>query len=223
LTQHSPAHPDLTARKRNPRQTHDRLVRAALELFTTRGYHETTTPLIAARAGVAEGTIYRHFASKDELLNEIYRAGTRLFTGIVRETDPGARCRDRLQQVGKRWRELASREPALVRLVFSDQFAALADEKTRAASRELHTELEKLIAAGKAAGDVRPGSAELWTELWLRLALLVLERVARGTWKADDPAIQQVFDAAWDTIRAAPTDRGSDRPTPVSPSPAGPR
>jgi len=47
--------------------THQRLVRAALELFTTTGYHLTTTPLIAKKAGVAEGTIYRHFASKQHL------------------------------------------------------------------------------------------------------------------------------------------------------------
>jgi AcrR family transcriptional regulator len=205
---HGSAPPDLGARKRNPRQTRDRLVRAALELFTTRGYHETTTPLIAARAGVAEGTIYRHFASKDELLNEIYRAGVRLFASAVREADPRGPCRERLSLIARRWRDAGAREPAVVRLVFSDAFAALVDEKTKTAARELRAELEKVIAAGKAAGEIRTGSAELWAEVWLRLVLLALDRIARGTWKADEPAVQQVFDAAWDAIRApAPSDR----------------
>lgn len=194
--------PDVAGRKRNPRQTRDRLVRAALELFTTRGYHETTTPLIAARAGVAEGTIYRHFASKDELLNEIYRAGVRLFAAAVREADARAPCRERLAQIARRWRDTGVREPAAVRLVFSDAFAGLVDEKSRGAARELRAELEKAIAAGKAAAEVRPGSAELWADVWLRLVLLALERLARGAWKADEPAVQQVFDAAWDAIRA---------------------
>jgi AcrR family transcriptional regulator len=177
-------------------------VRAALELFTTRGYHETTTPLIAARAGIAEGTIYRHFASKDELLNEIYRAGIRLFLVVVREADPRERCRERLQQVARRWRDLAGREPAILRLVFSDVAAQLVDEKSRSSARELHAELEKIVAAGKSAGEVRSGSAELWSEVWLRCVLLALERVSRGTWKADEAVVQQVFDAAWDAIRA---------------------
>ena len=57
--------------------THQRLIRAALELFSTRGYHDTTTAQIAKKAGVAEGTIYRHFASKQQLLNELYRAALR--------------------------------------------------------------------------------------------------------------------------------------------------
>jgi AcrR family transcriptional regulator len=195
--------PDVSARRRNPRQTRERLVRAALELFTTRGYHETTTPLIAARAGIAEGTIYRHFASKDELLNEIYRAGIRLFLGAVREADPRERCRERLQQVARRWRDLAAREPALLRLVFSDVATQLVDDKSRLSARELHAELEKLVAAGKAAGEVRAGSAELWSEVWLRCVLLPLERVSRGTWKPDEAPVQQVFDAAWDAIKSA--------------------
>jgi AcrR family transcriptional regulator len=202
LTHQTPP-PDVSSRRRNPRQTRERLVRAALELFTTKGYHETTTPLIAARAGIAEGTIYRHFASKEELLNEIYRAGIRVFLGVVREADPRERCRERLQQVARRWRDLATREPALLRLVFSDVAAPLVDEKSRSSARELHGELERVVAAGKAAGDVRPGAAELWSEVWLRCVLMALERVARGTWKPDDPAVQHVFEAAWDAIRAA--------------------
>lgn len=197
-----PVPPDVAARKRNPRQTRERLVRAALELFTTRGYHETTTPLIAARAGVAEGTIYRHFASKDELLNEIYRAGVRLFAAPVKESDARAHCRERLSQIAQRWRDIGAREPAVVRLVFGDAFSGLVDDKSRAVARELRAELEKVIAAGKAAADVRPGSAELWSEVWLRLVLLALERIARAAWKPDEPAVQQVFDAAWDAIRA---------------------
>src|SRR5256886_10061056 len=67
--------------------TRQRLIRAALELFTTTGYHFTTTPLIARKAGVAEGTIYRHFDSKQHLLNELYRAAGRWAVRVVKEAD----------------------------------------------------------------------------------------------------------------------------------------
>lgn len=190
------------SRKRTSRQTRDRLARAALELFTLRGYHATTTPLIAERAGVAEGTIYRHFASKDELLSEIYRAGVRLFATVVREADPAVPCRQRLHGVARRWLEIAAREPALVRLVFSDALAGLVDEKGRQTGRDFRTELEKLVAGGKSTGAVRAGAATVHAEVWIRLVQLPLEHVARGTWKLDDPAVQQVLDAAWDAIRA---------------------
>lgn len=45
-----------------------RLQQAALELFSERGYDQTTTSEIAARAGVTERTFFRHFSDKREVL-----------------------------------------------------------------------------------------------------------------------------------------------------------
>ncbi|HUE29159.1 MAG TPA: helix-turn-helix domain-containing protein [Solirubrobacteraceae bacterium] len=45
-----------------------RLQQAALELFSERGYEDTTVAEIAARAGLTERTFFRHFADKREVL-----------------------------------------------------------------------------------------------------------------------------------------------------------
>jgi AcrR family transcriptional regulator len=44
-----------------------RILKAAHELFTQKGYRSTTTKEITARAGVAEPTLFRHFGSKVDL------------------------------------------------------------------------------------------------------------------------------------------------------------
>jgi AcrR family transcriptional regulator len=44
------------------------ILRAALELFSERGFYGTAVPLIAERAKVATGTIYRHFKDKESLV-----------------------------------------------------------------------------------------------------------------------------------------------------------
>jgi len=54
-------------------ETKQRLMRAALKLFVRKGINETTTREIALGAGVAEGTIYRHFESKEELAWVLFR------------------------------------------------------------------------------------------------------------------------------------------------------
>jgi AcrR family transcriptional regulator len=46
---------------------------AALELFAERGFHGTAVPLVAERAKVGAGTIYRYFASKEELANALFK------------------------------------------------------------------------------------------------------------------------------------------------------
>src|SRR5690349_23895632 len=47
--------------------------RAALRLFVTRGLRGTTVRDIAAGAGVAEGTLYRHWRSKRELARTLFQ------------------------------------------------------------------------------------------------------------------------------------------------------
>ncbi|MEO8602473.1 MAG: helix-turn-helix domain-containing protein, partial [bacterium] len=46
---------------------------AALQLFSERAFEGTPMPLVAERAGVGAGTIYRYFASKEALGNAVFR------------------------------------------------------------------------------------------------------------------------------------------------------
>ncbi|CAM3920329.1 TetR/AcrR family transcriptional regulator [Cohnella lubricantis] len=45
-----------------------RIIRAAIEMFAEKGYAASSTSEIAQRAGVAEGTIFRHYKTKKDLL-----------------------------------------------------------------------------------------------------------------------------------------------------------
>jgi AcrR family transcriptional regulator len=55
-------------RERRISARQDAILAAAARLFAEKGYHRTTTKEIADAADVSEGTIYKYFASKDELL-----------------------------------------------------------------------------------------------------------------------------------------------------------
>ena len=51
----------------------DEILRSALELIAEHGFHGAPMALIAERAGVGAGTIYRYFENKDVLINELFR------------------------------------------------------------------------------------------------------------------------------------------------------
>ena len=59
--------------KRKTTNSKSKIFDAALTLFTKKGIKSTTTREIAQKAGIAEGTIYRHFRSKEELSLELFR------------------------------------------------------------------------------------------------------------------------------------------------------
>lgn len=153
---------------------------------------------------MAEGTIYRHFQSKEHLLNELYRAGVRRFERAVTEVPPGGSCRDRLRAIAEGWRGLVIRDPPVGLMVFGGRFAGILDDRSRAAADGLHEGLASVIASGKAAGEVRAGSAITWADVWYRLVTLMLERIASGVWKAEDAAAGLVVDAAWNAIATGP-------------------
>lgn len=78
--------------------TRDALLNAAAELLADVGFSAMTTAAVARKAGVAEGTIYRHFDSKEALAEAVFTAAwVHLYEAVEerlpgRET-PGARVR----------------------------------------------------------------------------------------------------------------------------------
>ncbi|MEM5672990.1 helix-turn-helix domain-containing protein [Bacillus cereus] len=53
---------------------------AAIQLFAERGYDGTTIPMIAEKAKVGAGTIYRYFENKEALVNSLFTK--KCFTAI---------------------------------------------------------------------------------------------------------------------------------------------
>ncbi|MFZ2448218.1 MAG: TetR/AcrR family transcriptional regulator [Syntrophobacteraceae bacterium] len=65
--------PDETGRLHGKPSTKERILDAALDVFSQKGFHSATTDEIAERAGVGKGTVYRHFETKEKLFEELVR------------------------------------------------------------------------------------------------------------------------------------------------------
>ena len=68
----------------------ERMVLAAVDLFTEQGYDATTVAQIAARAGVTKSTFFRHFPDKRELLVAGQEALSQLLTEGITEAPQNA-------------------------------------------------------------------------------------------------------------------------------------
>ncbi|MFF7788987.1 TetR family transcriptional regulator [Streptomyces sp. NPDC007991] len=79
----------MNLRERKKRRTRDALLRAALELFATRGYDETTVDDIAAAVDVSQRTFFRYFAGKEETAFYVPRLAENQVVQAVRARPPG--------------------------------------------------------------------------------------------------------------------------------------
>jgi len=91
----SPRTPDQWTRIRQEKR--GIILQTALELFATRGYHETTISLIAQEAGISKGLVYNYFDSKEALLAEIISEGMGELLQDLQVEDPKPFTKEKLQ------------------------------------------------------------------------------------------------------------------------------
>ena len=99
MTIHSVPTATLSARRRaDPAPKREALLRAAIDVFAERGFFNAQVADVARAAGVAAGTVYLYFRSKDDLLVSIFEKTMRegLAEGraaVAGVTDPAERLR----------------------------------------------------------------------------------------------------------------------------------
>lgn len=107
-----------TPRKPDVDSKRNMILDASLEVFTARGFHEATMDEIAATSGVAKGTLYRYFASKEDLLEQLL-AGTSAkimerFSGVFSKSDD---VLEQIQLFIEDWVAFIEENHALYRLI----------------------------------------------------------------------------------------------------------
>ncbi|NGO71344.1 TetR/AcrR family transcriptional regulator [Streptomyces boncukensis] len=183
----------------------ERLVVAAVDLFTEQGYDATTVTQIAERAGVTKSTFFRHFPDKRELLVAGQETLSRLLTEGIAEAPESAGPLDAVAAglkrasgaLGPENRELAPRVKAAV--------AASAELQERDALKSVS--LAAAMTTALAARGVPDPAAAVAGEL----GLLAFKR-AYTAWSEGEPGagdeLAEYVQTALDELRAASASLG---------------
>jgi len=136
----------------------EKILSAAVRVFASRGYHEARISDVAKAAGVADGTIYLYFDSKEELLVKLFedrveRLLARLRAELPKEPTAAARVRRIVEvQLGILEEE---RELAEVLTVILRQSSKLMKEHAAPKFNEYLDAVADVVARGQKAGELR--------------------------------------------------------------------
>jgi TetR/AcrR family transcriptional regulator, repressor of fatR-cypB operon len=161
--------------------TRERLMRAAAGIVARDGMEAATTAAIAAEADVAEGTLYRHFESKDDLLIAAYRhMKQEVFVdaaaGVETDSPPPERLKRTWKAIYVAYR--SNRDA----FAFGQRFteSALAEREGGEAARAIGKMVSDLRKAGIASGDFKNLPVDLLANLFLAPINYLLKAEIKG-------------------------------------------
>jgi AcrR family transcriptional regulator len=92
------------------------ILEAAARIFAERGISDAPTSAISKAAGIAEGSLFTYFRTKEELMNELYLEYRREFGGQMDGFPRRAGLRKRLRYLWDRFLEMGTAQPERLRV-----------------------------------------------------------------------------------------------------------
>jgi len=185
----------LPKTKRGQR-TREKLLHAAELEFGEKGFHEAAVSGITYRAGVALGTFYTYFESKEEIFRSLVTFMSLRTRRWIAERVADAPDRLTAERKGlEAYIEFARLHKGIYRIISEAEFVA------NAAYREHYTNFarayeDNLRKAGE-SGDIREGNYEMWS--WAIMGMAVTLGIKYAEWDETTP-ISEIADTVADLI-----------------------
>ena len=182
LTSNAMTTSEKEPRTERGRKTLRRLLEAAAAEFGERGYHEAAITGITQRAGVALGTFYTYFESKEEVFRALVRDMSRATRAHVAEAVKDAPDRLAAERLGlEAFIVFVRRHRELYRIIEEAQFVA--DDVYREHYRTFVEGYRRNLAAASARGEIVAGEDE--PRAWALIGMSVFLGMRYGIWEED--------------------------------------
>jgi AcrR family transcriptional regulator len=174
----------------------EKIIGAALRLFCQQGFQATSTALIAKEAGVATGTLFLYFSSKDVLINALYQEAKAGLTAHLQEGYPEQ------SGVGDRFRHLwfsaccwGLENPDAFRFMTMFRSSPYIWQVTRAEAASAAAFARQLVQEGLETGILQPIGKDFFLAL-LDGAVTTTVTFLQGN--NDQAAARGVIEQSWD-------------------------
>lgn len=167
--------------------------RAMIELVAEKGIHGASMSRVAQRAGVATGTAYVHYESKEKLLIAAFvEAKSQIGAVVVRDVDLTSPPEETFAALWRRLYDYLRADPHVARFL-----TQLDESPLRSPAHEALADDDPMVQLG---ARMAQHLVELPTEIIYELGLAPAVRLAASNTKLDGVQISRVIDSCWRAI-----------------------
>jgi len=180
------------------------IYRAALKLFIQNGFDKTPTVMISREAGVATGTLFHYFKTKEELINSLYlRCKDSLLIMMMKGIDDEITYRGKIKRVYLNFLEWGCENTD--EFLFFQQFynSPYIREMTREEGRNRFSALFDLLREGVEREILKNVDIEYLLAIITGILNAQLHYcIANGHLQRDQAFLERAFSFIWDSIKA---------------------
>lgn len=176
-----------------------------LRIIAEQGIQGTPMSQLAKEAGVATGTIYHHFRSKEEILNAIYLSKKQDFQQILEaHLQPEAPFEKQFEQLWLGFFRYYMEHPLVFR--FGQQLAGtpILNAKTRREGESYYAQIFAFFERGITAGVFRPMNARLMTHLLHGSIDTLVALCLDGDFAPESDVLEQAVLFSWRAVASDP-------------------
>ncbi len=167
------------------RRTRDKLLQAAEIEFGDKGFHEAAISGITYRAGVALGTFYTYFESKEEIFQALVSYMSQRTRSWIAERVAGAPDRMAAERLGmEAYIEFARQHKGIYRIITEAEFVA--NDAYREHYAGFARAYRRNLKRAADNGDIRKGDYETWS--WAIMGMAVFLGMKYAEWDDSIPA-----------------------------------
>lgn len=177
------------------------LMEAALKLFTERGFHGTSTAQISKEAGVATGTLFNYFPTKEDLINCLYfDVKEKLSRSMGEELQAQSTFYEKFKKIWYNMIEWGLNNPE--DFLFVGQFCSspYITNYTREVVMKEYVFLHDLVNEGIANGAINDYSAELVIAMFYHSSRTVVNFILDSEPQDKNKVIEDGFQIIWDGL-----------------------
>ena len=144
-------------------KTKRKIFEASMKLFAEKGYDGTSVEEITATVGVAKGTLYYHFSSKEEIYNFLLEEGTKLLINNVDiKIAKIDKTIDKIRAIVLLQLRVMMKYESLITLYLSQVWGI--QDRNKTTQKYLNTyisKIEEIVKEGIERGELKKGDSEI--------------------------------------------------------------